>query len=159
MTPVKSVLKQIGSEKASFDQVRRLMHQGRRFRYSFTEPYIPATPSTTAATRSGDCKAKALWLCNQLDDPSVRFVIGKARRNSRISHAWVYWEHDSQLWILDCTNKFEPIPADRVSRNEYIPYYAYAKAGTFRYKTTQIMLASNKAGGRDAAVAAGSKRN
>jgi hypothetical protein len=158
MYPVKNVLGHINGEEAKFDRVRQLMHEGRRFRYSFVEPYIPSNPATTAARHAGDCKDKALWLCNQLNDPSVRFVIGKARRNSRISHAWVYWQQGSRLWILDCTNKSEPIPADRVSANEYIPYYSYAKDGTYRHKPTQLMLAGSVAGLKNSPVASKAKR-
>jgi transglutaminase-like putative cysteine protease len=66
MYPVKQVLTRLASEETSMDRVRRLMRDGREFRYSFTSPYVAATPDVTAATRSGDCKAKALWLADQL---------------------------------------------------------------------------------------------
>lgn len=141
MTPVKQVLTHLAGDQASMDQVRRLMHEGRAFRYSFTSPYVAATPDVTAATRAGDCKAKALWLANQLNDESVRFVIGKARRTSQMSHAWLLWEHDSRWWILDCTNNWEPIPADRVSSSQYIPYYSFAKDGEYRHRATALMVA------------------
>src|SRR5471030_2018851 len=90
MSPVKHVLGQLDGQKeqASMDRVRQLMREGRRFRYSFTSPYTPASPQDTAARHAGDCKDKALWLADQINDPSVRFVIGKARSSSKISHAW-----------------------------------------------------------------------
>ena len=153
MTPVRSVLHNLAGEETSMDRVRRLMAQGRNFRYSFTDPYTAASPSRTAATRAGDCKAKSLWLCDQLNDSSVRYVIGKARRTSKISHAWVMWEHNSQWWILDCTNTSQPIPADRVSSNQYIPFYSYTKRGTFRHNSTTNMMASNVAGKAKSPVA------
>src|ERR1700694_5469600 len=81
MSPVKHVLTQLGTVDNSLDRVRQLMHVGRAFRYSFTSPYVAATPNVTATTRAGDCKAKALWLADQLNDSHVRFVIGKARRS------------------------------------------------------------------------------
>jgi hypothetical protein len=159
MYPVKKVLTRLSSEETSMDRVRRLMHEGRAFRYSFTSPYVAATPDVTAATRSGDCKAKALWLADQLNDDSIRFVIGKARRSSQMSHAWLLWQHDNRWWILDCTKNWDPIPADRVSSSEYIPYYSFAKGGEYRHRATQIALADTRTvTGSGAAIAANSQR-
>src|SRR5207249_4998557 len=138
-------------------RVRDLMRKGRSFRYSFIDPYLAALPNVTSYTHTGDCKAKALWLADQLNDPSVRFVIGKARASSRISHAWLLWQHDSRWWILDCTNLREPIPADRVSNREYIPYYSYAKTGTYRHRATQLLMADRIATRNDAPVASNSQ--
>jgi hypothetical protein len=151
MSPVKQVLTHLSSDDASMDQVRKLMHEGRGFRYSFTSPYVAATPEETAATRAGDCKAKALWLADQLNDKSVRFVIGKARRSSQMAHAWLIWQHENRWWILDCTNNWDPIPADRVSSSQYIPYYSFAKNGEYRHEATRIFTA-------DAANVAGNGR-
>jgi hypothetical protein len=141
MTPVKQVLTHLTNEENSMGRVRQLMHEGRAFRYSFTSPYVAATPDVTATTRAGDCKAKALWLADQLNDQSVRFVIGKARITSQMSHAWLLWQHDNRWWILDCTNNWNPIPADRVSSSQYIPYYSFAKDGEFRHRATQLTVA------------------
>jgi len=141
MSPVKQVLTHLSNEDSSMDRVRQLMHEGRAFRYSFTSPYLAATPAVTETTRAGDCKAKALWLADQLNDASVRFVIGKARRTSQMSHAWLLWEHANRWWILDCTNNWDPIPADRVSSNQYIPYYSFAKNGEYRHQATALMVA------------------
>ncbi len=141
MGTVKNVLSQLDDEAPSMREVQQLVRKGRSFRYSYTTPYVAATPETTAATRAGDCKAKSLWLVNQLRDENVRYVIGKAKRGARLSHAWVMWEHEGQWWILDCTNLSRPVAADRVSRNEYIPYYSYDKTGAYRHAATQIGLA------------------
>jgi len=158
MSPVKQVLNHLTTADTSMDRVRSLMHEGRAFRYSFTSPYVAATPYVTETTRAGDCKAKALWLADQLNDESVRFVIGKARRTSQMSHAWLMWQHDSRWWILDCTNNWNPIPADRVSSSEYIPYYSFAKNAEYRHRSTQIMVASTgTVAGRGAAIAANSQ--
>jgi hypothetical protein len=141
MAPVKQVLSHLTNGQDSMDRVRQLMREGRAFRYSFTSPYVAATPAVTATTRAGDCKAKALWLADQLNDESVRFVIGKARRTSQMSHAWLLWQHDNRWWILDCTNNWDPIPADRVSTSQYIPYYSFAKNGEYRHQATALMTA------------------
>ncbi len=159
MTPVEQVLTHLTSEENSMDRVRHLMHQGRSFRYSFTSPYVAATPDVTATTRAGDCKAKALWLADQLNDASVRFVIGKARQTSQMSHAWLLWQHNNRWWILDCTNNWDPIPADRVSSSQYIPYYSFAKNGEYRHRATQIMMADTASvAGSRSAIAANTQR-
>ena len=146
MTPVKQVLSSLPNDSASMERAETLMRVGRGFRYSYTDPYNPALPSVTASVKAGDCKAKSLWLCDQLGDDSVRFVIGKARRTSRLSHAWVMWQHEGRWWILDCTNTSRPIPADRISRNEYIPLYSYDKTGAYRHPPVQSLagIAGNK---------------
>jgi len=141
MSPVKIVLAHLTNGENSMDRVCFLMHEGRTFCISSSNPYVAATPAVTSATRTGDCKAKALWLASQLNDESVRFVIGKAYRGSRMSHAWLMWHHDKRWWILDCTNQWDPIQADRVSASEYIPYYSFTKNGEFRHRATRIMVA------------------
>ena len=133
MRPVKQVLGSVQDTDPKMDRVVALMRQGRLFRYAHTDPYNPASPEQTAQRRVGDCKDKSLWLCDQLNDPSARFVIGKMKRGSRISHAWVMWQGEGRWWILDCTMNFAPIPADRVGSDAYVPLYSYSKGVAFRH--------------------------
>jgi hypothetical protein len=141
MTPVRTVLSKLGSSKPSMDEVKRLMIEGRNFRYRMENPYVAAMPEKTAQKRSGDCKDKALWLCDQLGDSEVRFVIGKTEPGIRLSHAWVMWKNEGRWWLLDCTLRRAPIPADEVPANRYIPLYSYSKDSTFRHAATQVGLA------------------
>lgn len=145
MSPVKSVLRQLPGKSASMGQVREWMKVGKGFRYTFTEPYVAASPIETARTKSGDCKAKSLWLMSQLGDRNARYVIGKGRRTSKISHAWVMWKDGAQWWILDCTNTSKPIAADSVSKDEYIAYYSYDARSCYRHGASQLLMASNTA--------------
>jgi hypothetical protein len=155
MSPVKQVLAHLNGQSPSMDKVCQLMSQGRNFRYSFTDPYTAATPDVTASLHAGDCKAKSLWLADQLNDPSVRFVIGKARSTSRISHAWLMWKSEGRWWILDCTNTRQPIPADRINpEKEYIPLYSFGKDGSYRHHATSMSLASSVAGQTKNVIAA-----
>ena len=101
----------------------------------------------------GDCKDKALWLCDQLQDPSARFVIGKMKRGSRISHAWVMWQGEGRWWILDCTMNASAIPADSVGPDSYVPLFSYSKNTAFRHTGSTGPLAS-VAGRSKAPVAA-----
>ena len=141
MNPVQSVLSHLGSQKASMEQVRKVMVQGRSFHYRMDNPYVAAMPEKTARTHTGDCKDKALWLCDQLGDSDVRFVIGKTEPSARISHAWVMWKNEGRWWLLDCTLRSAPIPADTLPENRYIPLYSYGKNSTYRHAATQVNLA------------------
>jgi hypothetical protein len=157
MRPVKQVLGSLASSGTSMDRVKELMREGRSFRYSFTEPYVAQLPETTARTRTGDCKAKSLWIADQIGDrDNIRYVIGKARRTSKISHAWIMWNDGARWWILDPTNTSRPIAADSVSKNEYIPLYSYDSNRCYRHGATQIFTAST--GTPSVAVAGNSQK-
>ena len=133
MTPVKQVFSSLHGDNMTMDRVNALMREGRGFRYAHTDPYNPAPPQQTAARKVGDCKDKALWLCDQLQDPSARFVIGKMKRSARISHAWVMWQHEGRWWILDCTMNAAPIAADTVGNDDYVPLYSFSKGVEYRH--------------------------
>jgi hypothetical protein len=157
MRPVKQVLGSLASTGTSMDRVKELMREGRSFRYSFTEPYVAQLPEDTARTRTGDCKAKSLWIADQMGDrDNIRYVIGKARRTSKISHAWIMWNDHGRWWILDCTNTSRPIAADSVSSSEYIPLYSYDSSRCYRHAATQTFTASTGTPG--AAVAGNSQK-
>jgi transglutaminase-like putative cysteine protease len=148
--PVKQVLNSLPGQKADMAKVQTLLKTGYGFRYAFTTPYLPAAPEVTAKTKSGDCKAKSLWLINQLGDRNVRYIIGKARSTSKINHAWVMWNDGAKWWILDPTNVSRPIAADSVSSSEYIPLFSYSAGHAYRHGASS--LASVASG--NAAVAA-----
>lgn len=135
---VRAVLSSLGTEGVSMARACHLMKVGYRFRYITRDPYRPDPPKLTEAQRSGDCKSKALWLFDNLADSGALFVIGKAEKNSRTSHAWVYWRNGNRWWILDCTDRLDPIAADSVSPDRYIPYYSFGKSGTYRHPSTRI---------------------
>lgn len=141
MAPVRTVMSTLPKSKPTMEQVQKLMKQGRSFRYHMDDPYRPASPEETARIREGDCKDKALWLCNQLDS-SARFVIGKTARGARISHAWVMWENEGRWWILDCTLKSAPVAADTMSENRYVPLYSYGKGSCYRHTDGRANLAA-----------------
>ena len=139
---VKQTLTTLEGSTATMDRVQTLMNKGRSFRYSHTEPYAAARPEVTAARKVGDCKDKALWLCDQLDDRNVRFVIGKMNRSARVRHAWVLWNDGQQWWVLDCTLNSRPIPADKVAPGDYVPLYSWAKTGAYRHTPVESLMAA-----------------
>ncbi len=154
MSPVKQTYASLNGGGATMDKVQALVREGRNFRYTHSDPYNPATPQETAAKRQGDCKDKALWLINQLNDPTARFVIGKEIRGEAVSHAWVMWQNEGRWWILDCTLLSKPIPADSVSINKYVPLYSWAKGASYRHTGTDTSMVAAVAAKKQAPVAA-----
>ena len=158
MSPVKQVLGTLRGQTTDFKRVQSLLNEGRSFRYSFTDPYTAAMPEVTARTHTGDCKAKSLWLMDQLGDSNLRYVIGKARATSKISHAWVMWNDGSAWWILDPTNANRPILAENAARNEYIPQYSWSRNGSYRHASTSSNVAAVAAKGKRAPSATAERR-
>ncbi len=143
LSPVHQVFAGLAARgAASMERVEGLMSVGRRFRYEFNEPYTAATPERTAERRRGDCKSKSLWLCYEMGDSSVRFVVGRLHKRSRMQHAWLYWRHSGRWWILDCTTRSHPVAADSVGEDEYIPYYSYDREGAYRHRATEMIMAA-----------------
>jgi len=135
--PVDAVLRSLNGPEPSFQRVQVLMRQGYAIRYVFEDPYLAQSPRETEARRKGDCKAKSLWLAHKMNDANVRYVIGKASRSSKISHAWLMWKSQGRWWILDPTNTPHPIPASSVGPNDYIVYYSYDRTGSFTHNTVR----------------------
>lgn len=129
--PMRTTLNTLGANQPSLDEVKQYVRTGRGFRYVMKHPYIPQTPEETEATRAGDCKAKSLWVAHKMDDRTVRFVIGKARAVSNMSHAWLMWKGPEGWFILDPTNYSSPIDLSRVGPNEFLPRYSYSANGKF----------------------------
>ncbi len=137
---VRTVISNLEIREPGMLLVARMMKEGRRFRYCVCDPYRADPPSLTEARRAGDCKSKALWLYDNLGDSNALFVIGKTEKRARTSHAWVYWRYDDRWWILDCTEQSNPIAADSVSSDRYVPYYSFGKSGAYRHKATRLIL-------------------
>ncbi|HEY3900385.1 MAG TPA: hypothetical protein VGM54_17380 [Chthoniobacter sp.] len=135
---VRYVISTMEPHTATMAGACHLMKVGHSFEYKSRDPYRPDPPRLTELQHSGDCKSKALWLYGNLADSGALFVIGKAEKNLRTSHAWVYWRCDGRWWILDCTERADPIAADTVSSNRYVPYYSFGKYGTYRHPASQL---------------------
>ncbi len=68
-----------------------------------------------------------------MDDRSVRFVIGKARAVSQISHARLLWSGPAGWLILDPTNFSSPLDVKRLARDEFMPIYSYSAGGKYAH--------------------------
>ena len=141
--PVRAVISRLDQRPANMVRARALMSEAHAFRYRRQDPYRAALPEATEATRAGDCKAKSLWLYDQLGDPSALYVIGKTFKGATSNHAWLYWRCDSRWWILDPTNRSAPVPADSFAADRYVPYYSFGKGGAYRHPMTAIFMASS----------------
>ncbi len=132
--PMRTVLSSLSGVKPPVNQVSGYVRTGRGFRYFMKDPYIPQLPAETEAMKAGDCKAKSLWVASKVNDRSVRFVIGKARRVSSISHAWLLWPSPNGGWlILDATNFSSPLDPAKLSTDEFMPIYSYSAGGKFAH--------------------------
>lgn len=142
---VRSVIANLEPHSTSMVKACHLMKVGHSFEYASRDPYRPDPPKLTEMQRSGDCKSKALWLYDNLADAGALFVIGKAEKSLSTSHAWVYWRCSGRWWILDCTDRADPIAADTVPPDRYVPYYSFGKLGTYRHPAGK--LAANSTNG------------
>jgi hypothetical protein len=129
--PVWDVMHRLGGNKPDPAVVEQLVREGRAFRYSFNkdQPYVPQLPDVTEATKSGDCKAKALWLASKMDCRNVRFVIGKASAARPVNHAWLIWEGPQGWLILDATMLSRPLEPEKCAASDYIPNFSFAPSG------------------------------
>lgn len=144
MTGARDIFEQAGGLSPTLSAACRLVEVGRGFRYVSCDPYRPNMPEVTAQRRSGDCKSKALWLYKQLDDPRALYVIGKAEKRAKTSHAWVYWRYDGRWWILDPTTRTAPIALSSVPDDRYVPYYSFGRDGAYRHKATRLFGAKEE---------------
>jgi len=133
--PLWEVMRRLGGTQPDVGTVEQLVREGRNFRYVFKkeQPYVPQSPTETEASKCGDCKAKSLWLASKMNSRNVRYVIGKARLVSTISHAWLIWEGPEGWLILDATNYSKPLAPSRISSSEFIPTYSYSPSGKYTH--------------------------
>ena len=118
---IREILAALGSNSPSMELVNELVKTGRGFRYYMKDPYIPQTPQETDASRSGDCKAKSLWVAYKMDDHSVRFVVGRIKSVQGMSHAWLLWKGPEGWLILDATMYSRPLDVARLGPQEFTP--------------------------------------
>jgi hypothetical protein len=138
MGPMWVVFKNLNGPQPDIGSVQSYIRQGHSFRYYFNsaQPYTPQTPEQTEKSGAGDCKAKSLWLAYKMDTPKVRYVIGKARAVSTISHAWLMWQGPNGWLILDATNFSQPLEPAHLAPTDFIPLYSYSSSGKYVHAVT-----------------------
>jgi len=134
LDPLRDVFEETRDSKdPSMEEVQVFIREGRAFHYSHTRPYLPASPEETAARHAGDCKDKALWLLEKMRGDGV-FIVGKLSKGEKLSHAWLEWENQGTIWILDATMLNKPVPRNKIGRNEYIRLYGYTREHSFQFE-------------------------
>jgi hypothetical protein len=129
--PVRTTMGSLGTNHPGMDSVEQYVRTGRGFRYYMKDPYVPQTPAETEASRAGDCKAKSLRVAYKMDDRTLRFVVGRARAESGMLHAWLLWKDATGWWILDATKFSAPLDLDRLGPQEFVSFYSYSAKGEF----------------------------
>jgi hypothetical protein len=128
---VRTTMSSLGNNHPEMSLVEQYVRTGRSFRYYMKDPYVPQMPAETEATRAGDCKAKSLWVAYKMDDRNLRFVVGRARAESGMLHAWLLWQDNTGWWVLDATKFSAPLDVSRLGPQEFISYYSYSAKGEF----------------------------
>jgi hypothetical protein len=132
---IRAILAELGSSSPSIELVNELVKTGRAFRYYMKDPLVPQTPAETESTKAGDCKAKSLWVAHKMDDRSIRFVVGRVRSVSGMSHAWLLWKGPNGWLILDATMYSRPLEVARLGPQEFTPLYSYTASGKYVHAT------------------------
>jgi len=107
--------------------------------YGFTPEW--KTPAEVESGVVADCKGKAVALYQRMQSHGaghVRLVIGKRTFISRKTHAWLEWNADGRVYVLDPTFNWAACRADQLGNAAYIPFYAYA--GDRKYRAAAAAL-------------------
>jgi hypothetical protein len=129
--PIRAILAELGSNSPSIELVNELVKTGRAFRYVMKNPYVPQTPAETEASKAGDCKAKSLWVASKMDDRSIRFVVGRVKSVTGMSHAWLLWKGPEGWLVLDATMYSRPLDLARLGPQEFTPLFSYTASGKY----------------------------
>jgi len=154
MKGVHETLSRLEKRKAGLEEITKWMEIGYAFRYQSGNLYSPKLPARTESSRSGDCKDKALWLAEKLNDRSIRYVIGRIKRETEENHAWLEWQGPNGRWILDCTKSAVPFLVDDRRSQQFVPLFSYTADGTYANaaaitectKLTRIAVRQHKGG-------------
>jgi len=137
-------------EGISFALVNEWMIELRAMPYRYSREW--QTPSEVEAARAADCKGKALALYDRLQlngAANVRFVIGKRRASDSLTHAWLEWETEMGILLLDPTFNWTATIKVQDTRN-YVAFYGYE--GAHKYQAANSRLVSRTLGTRTPAA-------
>jgi predicted transglutaminase-like cysteine proteinase len=137
-------------DEISFALVNEWMIELRAMPYRYSREW--QTPSEVEAARVADCKGKALVLYDRMQlngAANVRFVIGKRRASDSLTHAWLEWETEIGIVLLDPT--FNWIATIKMSDpRSYVAFYGYE--GAHKYQVANSLLVTRAVGNRSPAA-------
>jgi hypothetical protein len=122
-----------GSQETSLPTLNDWIRRLRALPYRYSKRW--KTPTEVNSDRMGDCKGKAVALCEKLlvnGAHNVRLVIGKHRRTDLRTHAWVEWETLQGTLLLDPTLNWTATKTECQDQSTYIPLYAYENGRKYR---------------------------
>jgi predicted transglutaminase-like cysteine proteinase len=141
MERVRPVLASLAAQPAGvipLGLVNQWMNRLRDIPYHYSRQWqIPA--EITMAQRT-DCKGKALLLYEMMQEngaTNVRFVIGKHHANDWFTHAWLEWETQDGIYLLDPTF-YRAAARDLRDDTTYIPLFGYE--GENKYRAFDVTL-------------------
>ena len=137
-------------DEISFALVNEWMIELRAMPYRYSREW--QTPAEVEAARVADCKGKALVLYDRMQlngAANVRFVIGKRRASDSLTHAWLEWETEIGIVLLDPT--FNWIATIKMSDpRSYVAFYGYE--GAHKYQVANSLLVNRAVGTRSPAA-------
>ena len=110
----------------SLTLVNHWMSDLRAMPYRYSKKW--RTPAEVRSTHVADCKGKAVALYQLMrvnGARNVRLIIGKHRSDDLKTHAWVEWETQYGVYLLDPTFNWTAIRPEERDPGMYIPFYAY----------------------------------
>jgi hypothetical protein len=133
---VNRVIKNMSRERVEMQEVKVKLLEVSSYHYTLKyhngfRRFAPASPEFTESCRAGDCKDLSLVLFSKLRSKDVRFVFGfYTQLTESDQHSWLYWNNAGVCYILDPTiNKAEPICAQFVQKNTYVPKFSFGHKG------------------------------
>lgn len=139
ITPVLFSKVNTADQNLSLSLVNHWIEGLRAIPYGFSSEW--KTPAEVESGPVADCKGKAIALYEKMcahGAEHVRLVIGRRTALSRRTHAWLEWNTESGIYVLDPTINWSACRADKVGGHAYIPLYAYA--GTHKFRATGTAL-------------------
>jgi hypothetical protein len=130
MAPVRGVLmtaSRSGNQRdGELEEVRGLLGPIYRMPYRYRNEWM--TPAQVQQAGRADCKGKSILLMEQMTQrgfKDLRFVIGKRSTSSGQTHAWLEWNYQGTIYILDPTFSSRPIHKGSIRRGQYLTHYSF----------------------------------
>ncbi len=125
--PVLQNTKAVQDSQISLRLVNHWIENLRAIPYGFSTQW--KTPAEVESGPAADCKGKAVALYEKLRSAGARnfrLVIGRRTVSSRSTHAWLEWSTAGGTYVLDPTINWIAYKIDELSRDRYVPLYAYS---------------------------------
>jgi predicted transglutaminase-like cysteine proteinase len=137
MRPISDVLRcaRGSSGEPPIESVNQWMEDLHDRPYEFVQRWQPPA-ELEGSRRPADCKGKSLCLYARMrryGAERVSLIIGKARRSSTTTHAWLVWQRTlDDVYVVDPTLLWRPLHPYQLKADDYTPMYAFNEEAKFR---------------------------